>query len=149
MSNRYDRIVTIRHIKALSDEFAYGAQIRQMAVDYLNTNAVNLDKIYYLSPMLKYYKYVGNGNVVYVRIFPPMQTLSQSEFQKEVAENYNLDEIIPKGSRSSWDTYLSGTPLRDGTRAPVYIPYQDECVPFLDWSFGCSPTAGAMLLDYW
>ncbi len=149
MSNSYDRIVTIRHIKALSDEFAYGAQIRQMAVDELQTNAVNLDKIYYLSPMLKYYKYIGNGNVVYVRIFPPMQTLSQSEFQKEVADNYNLDEIIPKGSRSSWDTYLSGTPLRDGTRAPVYIPHESECVPFLDWSFGCSPTAGAMLLDYW
>ena len=81
-----------------------------------------------------------------------MQTLSQSEFQKEVADNYNnynLDEIIPKGSRSSWDTYLSGTPLRDGTRAPVYIPHESECASFLDWSFGCSPTAGAMLLDYW
>ena len=149
MSNSYDRVVTLRYIKSLSDEFAYGAKIKKLAINYLRTSAITLEKIYYITPMLKYYKYTGNNDEVYVRIFPPMQSLSSLEFHKEIVENYDIDKIIPKGSRSSWDTYLSGTPLQHGTKSEIFIPDQAECVPFLDWSYGCSPTAGAMLLDYW
>ena len=149
MGNNINRTALVRFIAAMSDEYAYYDEVREMAATALpvKTSPV-LDKIYFLTPMLKYYKFDAGSESVYVRIFPPAKVLSEEEFQAEYVDNFNIDEVLPLGTKESWDYYLS-TATQKSVQSATYILYQAECVPFLDWSYGCGPTAGAMLLDYW
>ncbi|MCF8371343.1 MAG: T9SS type A sorting domain-containing protein [Bacteroidales bacterium] len=148
MGNNLERISLIRYINALSDEYALADEIETMASEVLGAKSPVLDKIYYYSPLLKYYKYDSNGSSVYVRIFPPKKVLSPSEFQEEYVSKFNIDSIIPKAEPGAWEYYLGEQNSLKSTNSAVDIPYASE-MPYLDWSFGCSPTAGGMILGYW
>ena len=148
MGNNLSRISMVRYINALSDEYALVDEIESMASEALGAKSPVLDKIYYYSPLLKYYKYDSNGSSVYVRIFPPKKVLSPTEFEEEYVSKFNIDSIIPKAEPGAWEYYLGEQNSLKSINSTVDIPHPEE-VPYLDWSYGCSPTAGAMLLGYW
>jgi len=148
MGNNLNRIAIVRFINSLSDEYTYSEKIDEMASEALESAEIELEKVYYQTPMLKYYKYSSHNNSVYVRIFPPAKVLSEAEFQEEYVRNFNLNEVMPKSSPEKWKVYFGETNTFKSIQSATYIPHP-ECVPFLDWHYGCSPTAGAMLLGYW
>ena len=147
MGNNLDRISMIRHINALSEEYAFGDKVEEMATQALGEGAV-LDKVYYYNPLLKYYKYDLGGSSVYVRIFPPMKTLTPAEFQKEYVAKFDLNTLLPPAEKGAWEYYLGETNSLKSITSPVYITHY-EVMPYLDWSYGCSPTSGGMILGYW
>ena len=149
MGNNRNRIAIVRYTEALSDDYAFSKEIKDMASQSLENPDPLLVRVYYQTPLLKYYKYEANGNSVYVRIFPPSKVLSESEFQDEYVRNFDIEKIMPKSSPKKWDSYLGNVLTLKSTNAINYIPQQDVCVPFLEWHYGCSPTAGGMLLGYW
>jgi hypothetical protein len=130
--------------KCLSEEFACDQQLRQMAKNALGTPAAQLVKIYYIIPSQKWYAYSDGQKEVYVRVFPPPTVYSEDEFTRKVKEVVGPSR---KGDfRLLWQEFESGKKL--SLKANHYIPMQEEC-PYYDWSYGCSPTAAAMLLAYW
>ena len=151
MGNNLHRTAMFSFIAAMSDEHAYKKEIREMAASVLGDDErLKLDKIYFQSSMLKYYKYTLGKKSAYVRIFPPAKVLTETEFQEEYVRNFDIDQVSPMGSPEKWAYYLKPESHQNpAAKAANYIPYQDECVPFLDWHYGCSPTAGGMLLGYW
>ncbi|MCF8371348.1 MAG: T9SS type A sorting domain-containing protein [Bacteroidales bacterium] len=144
-----DRTSLVRFIAAMSDEYAFYDEIREMAASsFTGKSTPVLDKIYFQTPMLKYYKFDSGNESVYVRIFPPARVLSPAEFQVEYVDNFDINKVIPMSIKENWDYFLTENQTKN-VQVATYIPYQEECVPFLDWHYGCSPTAGGMLLDYW
>ncbi len=146
MGNNLNRITMYRYINALSDEYAYADEIKQMASKALVDNDPVLEKVYLYNPLLKYYKYTSNQTAVYVRIFPPIKVLTESEFYDEYVSRYDRDELVPTVTPGAWEQYLD--PGYKNIATNYYIPHY-EVMPFLDWSYGCSPTSGGMLLGYW
>ncbi|MCX6270614.1 MAG: hypothetical protein NTU44_05230 [Bacteroidetes bacterium] len=147
MSGTYDYAPVIKFQDVISEEYAYGAKIREMAENYFHTTNPQLEKIYFFTPLINYYQYKYGNEVVYVRIFPPMETLTQEEFQVKMASTGTWEQSLPKASKSTWETYITNN-NQEAAGATTLIPHE-ELVENLDWSYGCSPTAGAMALGYY
>jgi hypothetical protein len=134
--------------KRLTPEYACGALLEAEAKEALGTQNVEFTKAYYLTPIKLLYEFTDGKNRVYVQAFPPVQTFDETEFQTQFVARF--DEIeegkVAQSDPARWDFYLSGGTR--GGRYDQFIPYQYLC-PFYDWSYGCSPTAGAMLLGWW
>jgi len=145
VSARYSMPTIPAYSKCLSEEFACDRELQQMAKNALSTPTVQLIRIYYITPSQKWYVYSDGQKKVFIRIFPPPTVYSESEFDAKVRQEFGLPE---KGDlRSLWLEFEQGKTL--SLNIDHLIHRENECCPFYDWSYGCSPTAAAMLLAYW
>lgn len=119
-------------------------QARQVAREYLNGEP-SLVRMYYLTPWIKWYRFSANGNHVFVReenleCHKPKDIYS---INLEKCDNY---QALEEHHRSIWKEIGSGdySSLEMEGRAG-YI----DSVPEYDWSYGCTPTASAMVMGYW
>ena len=97
MGNDINRTAVFRFISALSDEYAYKSEIHDLAASALKAGIEpELDKIYFLTPMLKYYKFNSGKESVYVRIFPPQRVLTEEEFQAEYVEIFDINKDVAR-----------------------------------------------------
>lgn len=96
-------------------------------------------KIYYFGPEREYYLFeCGDQEVL-------LNTCSVESLDKAVLFNFvpEQDEEIERILYAKWNEYFTADDFTPGRDA--YI----EGVPFVIWSYGCSPTASSMIFWYW
>ncbi|MEO0227580.1 MAG: hypothetical protein ABIL70_05975 [candidate division WOR-3 bacterium] len=106
----------------------------------LNTT-LEFDRIYYFGPHDEYFCFRNNEEKILVNTYSLM-----SYNKKEFFENFKKVENpeSEKFLKNKWDKYLNQT----GFFRDTVMNYVDS-VPFIDWVYGCSPTAASMILWYW
>jgi len=144
MSARTDMPVNLEHGLGTSSEYAYGAYLQEQAEKHLGSN-YTLKRIYYVNTLSVWYHYTNGTKDIYVKPHPPAKVGNEQEFRTAAGESGFFCET--GDFTSEWEDYLSRN--RTMSRTEAILPYHDECFPFYDWSYGCSPTAAAMLLAYW
>jgi len=150
--NKYGRIlmgasesypVIIEYSQTLSVEYALGQELESLAQQKLGTG-FSLEKVYYVNESQQWFCYSNGLEPVYINPFPPIQIKDKTDFLNTVSDKTQF--IEPADYSLEWDAYLSGKTLNP--KAAVYISNYELC-PFYDWSYGCSPTAAAMLFGLW
>ena len=138
----------INYQQSISDEYAYGAEVKRLAAQKLNTDNPSLYRIYLMNDIAKWYCFTDNNKKVFVKVFPPVEVYLEQEFQSVVIQKYNAPRLwkLSEDIDHKWDQFLDGKTLI--SKANHLIPHE-EYVPFYDWSYGCTPTAFAMALAYW
>jgi len=97
-------------------------------------------KIYYFGPGEEYCYFDADGEDILVNACNFQAMDKSSLFTAAPEPNGELETIL----RQKWDGYLNG--VNFGTRQDsAYIPN----VPFIDWVYGCTPTASSMVFWYW
>ncbi len=141
---RKDLAVIQDHSKALSPEYAVGLMMEAKAKEKLG-ETISMKKAYYIDFQNQWFCYTNGTDDIYVKAFPKLQAAGKDEFQQIIKP---LGFFCIKGDFSSeWNKYLNRE--MDAPAAEVWIPNHDGNCKFYDWSYGCSPTAAAMLLSYW
>ncbi len=101
--------------------------------------AVEFQRIYYAGPCEEYYAFGAGDRVVMVNTYS-LAVYEKTFFDRSQPER---DPQLEKILSAKWDVYLSGTPA-----ASRYSGYVDS-VPYVIWSYGCTPTASSMIAWYW
>lgn len=144
VSARPDLPVIIETSACLSPEFAEAAKMERMLRKAFNGQAAEFEKAYYFDHFNTWYKYRSGNVVKYINLAPTGGIIDQDEFE---ARRQQADYFIKPGDfEEDWQKYREG--FTENTDAAKYIPYY-LMMPYYDWSYGCTPTAGAMLLGYW
>ncbi len=139
----------VRFSECLSDEYACGLEIGELARAKLQGKECVLYRVYLMNLLAKWYCYRAGEEKVYVKIFPPVEVLTETEFRAAVKDRYHAPGLwqLPADVNDGWGRYFgdsSSGPLTD-----VLLTNEDLWVPFYDWSYGCTPTAFSMALAYW
>jgi len=133
----------IEYSKSLSQNFAEGYLLNELAVKELGNN-YSLNKIYYINGANQWFCYTNGSKVIYIKLFPPLEIKDEQGFRSAIADK---EVFIEAGDYSAeWASYKTDKEL--DAKAAVYIPDHELC-RFYDWSYGCSPTAAAMLFSWW
>ncbi|MBN2175195.1 MAG: C39 family peptidase, partial [Bacteroidales bacterium] len=143
VSARTDMPVILEYGNGISAEFAYNDYLQKQAESQLGSNCT-LDRIYYINTVSVWYHYSNGTQDVYIQPFSPAQLGDYNVFMNTISD---MGFLCQTGDyNDEWDQYQYGGKGKSKTTS--YIPYYDE-MPFYDWSYGCSPTAAAMLVAYW
>ncbi|MGB4204530.1 MAG: C39 family peptidase, partial [Bacteroidales bacterium] len=148
VSAKRDLAPIVNYTQSISDEYAYGAEVRRLASQKLKTDALTLQRIYLMNDIAKWYCFSDGIRKVFVKVFPPVEVYTEQEFNSVVLQKYNAPRLwtLSEDIDNMWDDLLTGKVLN--SKADHLIP-NEEYVPFYDWSYGCTPTAFAMALAYW
>jgi hypothetical protein len=139
----------LKYSGAISDDYAYGARIEELAFEKLQSENCTLEKVIFMSDMAKWFVYSDrDGNRAYVKVFPPVEVYNELEFNEAVKQRYTKAGlwVIPEDNENLWTSFLNGKLLNG--KSTTLIP-DEEFVPYYDWSYGCTPTAFSMALAYW
>jgi hypothetical protein len=144
VSARTDMDVIQSYSDVLSPEYAEGFKMRNLAMEKLGSN-VSLKKVYYINFENQWFCFTNGTDDVYVKVFPRSQAVNEMEFHGIVDD---MAFFCETGNFSSiWDQYISGNVLAG--KSQVWIPNHDGYCKFYDYSYGCTPTAAAMLVSWW
>ena len=140
-----DMSVIQDYSKSLSPEYAFGYFMEEKANEKIG-GEVTLKRAYYINFQNQWFCYTNGTSDIYIKVFPKLVLADHAEFHRIVD---HLPFFTMRGDYTGeWDQYLSGS-IGDAPSAQVWIPSHDGNCRFYDWSYGCSPTAAAMLLSYW
>ncbi len=143
VSARSDLDVIQNHSNCLSPYWANKLLLEELAATELK-GSPELKRAYYINFQNQWFCYTNGSREVFVKVFPQKKVVSESEFREIIA---NRGYFCAQGDFSGvWEQYLSGWLLQPMDQ--VLTGNADLC-PYYDWSYGCSPTASAMLLGYW
>lgn len=104
-------------------------------------------KIFQKEPLFKKYYYFGTGeeyagfDIDGKRIL--INVVNAQIRTDEDMARVKADPILEKITREKWIRYLNTEDFT--TRQSNYV----DSVPFIDWVYGCSPTAASMMFWYW
>ena len=133
----------IEYSKSLSAMYAEGFKLQELALKELGNN-YSLQKVYYINGSNQWFSYTNGSKTIYIKLFPPLEILDRRSFQQAISDKKVF--IEPNDYSSEWILYKTGKQLN--AKADTYIPDYELC-RFYDWSYGCSPTAAAMLYSWW
>jgi hypothetical protein len=103
---------------------------------------LEFEKIYYFGPLEEYFSFKNKSEAVLVNTYSLKIFDKGSFFEKIKPErNGELEQIL----ENKWDRYLNDNILFGRDTVLGYI----DSVPYIDWVYGCSPTAASMILWYW
>ncbi|NCA84912.1 MAG: T9SS type A sorting domain-containing protein [Clostridia bacterium] len=136
--------VLLEYSRCLSAEYALGNKIKKLAKDAHPGKSAFQGKIYYLNHFDTWHEVISENTIKYVCTSPTGGILDALHFDEMKAQTEIFCET---GDFSSlWNSYKNGfVAPTDGDK---YIPYH-ECMPYYDWSYGCSPTAAAMIFAWY
>ncbi|NQV02511.1 MAG: hypothetical protein HQ542_07685 [Bacteroidia bacterium] len=144
VSCRKDMAVFQDHSMSLPPYYTMGRLMEEKATEAIGGPVV-LKRAYYINFPNQWFCYTNGSEDIYIKVFPDLKVVDHAGFHQIVDP---LDDICITGDFSAeWEQYLNGPP--DAPTAAVWIPNHDGNCRFYDWSYGCSPTAAAMLLSYW
>lgn len=135
---RRDCTPIAEYARVLPNYYLTLGRAREKAQVYAGT-AVDLQRIYYAGPGEEYYSFRAGDRELMVNTYS-LQVYEQSFFTRAKPEP---DPALEKILNAKWDRYLSGLPSEGR-----YTGYVDS-VPYVIWSYGCTPTASAMIAWYW
>lgn len=99
-------------------------------------------KIYYFGPLEEYFCFTDGKKDLLVNTYS-LKILDKDEFFNHLTPA--RDEEVENLLRGKWDRYLNDPIVFHRDTITNYI----DSVPFIDWVYGCSPTAASMILWYW
>jgi len=144
MSTRTDMPVIIEHANMLSFEFAEAGRIKQL-MQKINLNTdIQPTRGYYFGLFNIWYEYQVNGEKQYICPAPGKGVISEADFLARKTKTENT--FKSSDYTNEWEKYKAG--FIHPTDGDNYVPYY-EYMPFIDWSYGCSPTAAMMLIAYY
>ncbi len=118
-------------------------EAREYAWSYLEAEPT-LVGMYYLAPFLKWYKFASNDREVMVRM-QGARCSDPDDMSLFVLEECPDAEVLERTHQAIWSKIEEGDfSVLMGSRAG-YV----DSVPEFTWSYGCSPTASAMVFGYW
>jgi len=122
----------------------YGAA-KQYAAANLGEEPISV-KLYYLAPYLKWFRFSAGEKDVYISMTESGAQKLSPDIHAIKLEKSPGSEIMDRKHLQLWSKLKSGdfSALNPDGRAG-YI----DSVPEYVWSYGCSPTASAMLMGYW
>jgi len=135
--------VILEYSQCLSQEYALGSKLMDKASESLGQN-LTLTKTYYINHAEHWQCYSNGKEEVYVNLFPPVKIVGKQDFLTLTANKSG--SAYQDNYSAEWDSYFKGKVIDN--KADVYISHHEMC-PFLDWSYGCTPTAAAMMLEWW
>ncbi len=106
-----------------------------------------LSKIFYISPMEVYLLFTKGEDKLLIDAMSLRQCKPEELHRVSRGTKRKSDPF----SREAWRRILSGLRERKSAES-IFHPLLEnrvEGVPFYIWSYGCSPTASAMILGYW
>jgi len=103
------------------------------------TGGNEFKRIYYFGPQEEYFSFASRDQEILVNTYSLRIVDKTSFFEVEPERSAATEKLL----QSKWNEYLSGSNFV--TRDTGYI----DSVPFVLWTYGCSPTAASMLLWYW
>ena len=101
--------------------------------------ATEFERIYYFGPQEEYFSFSSQDKNILINTYS-LNTVDRTLAFAERPQRSAEVEIL---LRAKWDEYFRGVDFV--TRDTGYI----DSVPFVLWTYGCSPTAASMLLWYW
>jgi hypothetical protein len=151
VSARRDRAPVIRFGYGASEYYALAARAQSRARQVLGSE-VRLSRIYFVSPSvyLEFTSRTGKAVVFSQHFerkwdsregFAGYVTQSRAQLRQQ---HPGEDAAAAKYHNALWDRALDG---RLGSFSEVFVP-NVNLAPFYDWSYGCTPTAGAMVCGY-
>jgi len=106
----------------------------------LGSDEPEYQRVYYFGPGQEYCSFSVDGKEYLIHAGFLRAHEGSEFFGRERVKNADLE----RRTREKWDIYLNHP--NAGTRQDsAYIPN----VPYIDWTYGCSPTAASMILWYW
>ncbi len=151
VSARYDRPPVCRFGYGSSEYYALGRPALNEARALLGVDA-RLSRIYFVYPNTYLEFENGVGQRVVLSFQPKRVWSSRADFaeyiaveRSEMERQYPVDEqAVRECHRREWDRALVGY---GPSYADVFVPNVSRA-PFYDWSYGCTPTSGAIVLGY-
>jgi hypothetical protein len=144
ISARSNMPVLLEYSRCLSAEYALEEKLKKLSAEAFNNEDAASGRIYYLNHFNTWHERSAKGQKAYVCTSPTGGIISETEF---LEKKTNTGYFCKTGNfKDQWETYKNGYLLL--TDADKYIPYH-ECMPYYDWSYGCSPTAATMLLAWY
>jgi hypothetical protein len=151
VSARRDRAPILRFGYGTSEYYAIGASALARAQQTLGPDA-RLSRIYLVSPSTYLeYENAAGGHVVYGEHFERTWDSREAfagyvtQARAEMLRQYPTDEAAAAAyEEGRWDHVFD---TRLGAFTETYVPNYG-LAPFYDWSYGCSPTSGAMVCGY-
>jgi len=139
MGGRYTISPVSEISKTLPRSQAAYEKVEQKA-QTLGNSGPEVQRIYYFGPGEEYCAFNIEGRDILINACNLMTVEKAVLVQSRPEPNPGLESL----TRTKWEKYFQTTDF--ATRQDSgYIPN----VPFIDWVYGCSPTAASMLLWYW
>ena len=151
VSARRDRAPVVCFGYGTSEYYAIAAKGLERARQSLGSEA-RLSRIYFVSPAtyLEFEGPTGKQTVLsehFERTWDSREAFAGYVNQARAALRRNHpgeEEAAAAYHKSRWEDALGPKPA---TLAEAYVP-NHGLAPFYDWSFGCTPTSGAMVMGY-
>ena len=151
VSARRDRAPVVRFGYGTSEYYAIAAKAQSRAQQTLGPD-VRLSRIYFVSPStyLEFTNPAGRSTVMsehFERTWDSRDAFAGyvAEARAALREQYpGEEEAAAKYQTGRWDHALDPSL---GDKGEVYVPDYGQA-PFYDWSYGCTPTSGAMVCGY-
>lgn len=128
----------------LSFEYVNGYKVEEFAHSELGSDYY-LARIYYFNQEDQWFCYTNGNQNKFINFWPVIKVLNEGDFNK--LKNEKVFFCSKGYFKNIWDEYEKNTKVLD-VKDPPTIPSPEYC-PYLDWSYGCTPTAAAMVLAYW
>ncbi|MDZ4122370.1 MAG: hypothetical protein U1C33_08100, partial [Candidatus Cloacimonadaceae bacterium] len=139
---RTDKAPIIAYGRGLSEHYHNYYQMNALATRNLSTDYTILKDIY-ISMGWVWSEVSSGGQIHYIKASPPYVFCNREEF---LARNTNSNYLEKNMDYSSeWQELMDGQVL---TRSYVYVE-NSHLIPFISYSYGCTPTSGAMLNEYY
>ncbi len=136
--------VMLEYSKCLSAEFALHTKFAKLSSKAFSDGESVAGKIYYLNHFNTWQEISDGKEIKYICTSPTGGIKSQTEFENKKNESGYFCET--GDFDKLWAKYQNGFVVSN--KADKYIP-DHQYMPFYDWSYGCSPTAAAMLFAWY
>jgi len=134
--------VFIESSKVLSQQYFFGKKLERTAAQEF-PKGFEIEKIYYLGLVDVWYKVRGEKEVKYINLQPYTKIKTEAEFREFLASASFFWQ--GRDYTAEWDTWTNNF---ESFR--TYEMWLDDVwlCPFYEYSYGSTPTAGAMALAY-
>lgn len=151
VSCRYDQAPVLTFGYGTSDYFAVGAEAMARAEEGLGHSVTGL-RVYFVTPCTFFEFTSVDGRQTVVSSLFDRTWESRAEFAREFTDRrqelvaqYGFDASQALAiHRAEWERVLNHG-FTDNTEA--YVPNKERA-PYYDWSYGCTPSAAAMVMGY-
>ncbi len=136
--------VMLEYAKCLSSDYALKYKTKELSKKAFLEQEVTFGKIYYLNHFNTWQEITNAGETKYICTSPTGGIKTTSEYNLRKTEAKHFCET--GDFKYLWEKYQDGFTVSG--KADKYIP-DHVYMPFYDWSYGCSPTAAAMLFAWY
>jgi hypothetical protein len=162
-SARYDRAPILRYGEGGTEFFITLEKGRERARELLGGDPI-LTRVYYVWP-LSYYEFTSGGSSIVIEAHTFQRTFTRDAFVQYVHDGEragwarvsalsggldNEAQAIAKCAammQAEWRHILAAPSVARVETTAYYVPDRQKA-PFYDWSYGCSPTSGTIVVGY-